>query len=598
VDVKRIAVRVEALRAKYAGRDRRAAEVRLVRAGEFEKIAPDLFSDEWPRPVIANIVENAARDFASVLAPLPAFSCSSSSMLAESARKSADKLTKIVNIYPEFSRLQVQMLGGADQYNSYGMLVTSVQPDFDHKMPFIHVESALGAYPVLNARGDVTEFARVVYRDWFDLCADYPELSLMDRSKHPGAMLGNRVQVVKWSDRERTVCYLPDFKNYVFDEFENPLGECPYVVSQRPSLDGETVYGAYDDTAWVMLAAHRLQMLTLQGVDDAVNAPLVVPMDVGDVPMGPGAVIHTSAGATAVGRARLDMPPQAFNAAELLKEETRRSAGSPEARSGSIDASVITGRGVQQLMAGWDTQISAAQLMFTDHFSRVLGKCLTMDEQFWADEDKTVRGNDNGVPYEVKYRPSRDIAGRRDVDVSYGFTAGLTPNQALVYLLQVDGAGIVSKDLVRRSLPVAVNASEEEKKIQVEQLRGSLVEAMAATAQAIPQMAAQGMDPAEILGKSAAVVQGLSKGRSIEDVMQKVFAPPKAAEAAPEAPVAPGEAEAQAGAGGAAEELMSALGGGQSGGYSPELRMLFAGADQSGAPSIRSGVSRRVPVNG
>ena len=384
----------------------------------------------------------------------------------------------------------------------------------------------------------------------------------------------------------------------MFDEFENPLGECPYVVSQRPSLDGETVRGAYDDTAWVMLAAHRLQMLTMQGVDDAVNAPLVVPMDVGDVPMGPGAVIHTSAGATAVGRARLDMPPQAFNAAELLKEETRRSAGAPEARSGSIDASVITGRGVQQLMAGWDTQVSAAQLVFTDHFSRVLGKCLAMDETFWGEEEKTVRGSDNGVPYEVKYRPVRAVGGRRDVDVSYGFTAGLTPNQALVYLLQVDGAGIVSKELIRRGLPVAVNASEEEKKIQVEQLRGSLVEAMAATAQAIPQMAAQGMDPADILAKSAAVVQGLSKGRSIEDVMEKVFAPPKAVEAAPEAPVAPGEAEAQAGAGGAAEGLMAALGGGQSGGYSPELRMLFAGADQTGAPSLRSGVSRRVPVNG
>lgn len=598
MNVERIAERVEALRARYAARDRRAGEVRLIRNGEFEKIAPELFSDDWPRPVVANIIDNAARDFAAVLAPLPVFSCTASSMLAESSRRAADKLTKIVNLYPNDSRLQVQMLNGADQYNSYGMLVTCVRPDFDKKAPYIHVESALGAYPVNNLRGDTVEFARVVYQDWIGLCADYPQLAMLDENKFRGALLGNRVRVVKWSDRDETVCYLPDFGNHVFDRFENPLGECPYVASLRPGLDCEAPRGAYDDAAWVLLAAHRLQMLTMQGVDDAVNAPLVVPMDVASVPMGPGAVLHTNTGAAAVGRARLDMPAQAFNAAELLKEETRRAAGSPEARTGSIDASVITGRGVQQLMAGWDTQVSAAQMVFTDHFSRVLGKCLAMDEKFWGDEEKSVSGMDNGVPYEIRYRPSRDIAGRRNVDVSYGFTAGLTPNQALVYLLQVDGAGIVSKDLVRRSLPVAVNAAEEEKKIQVERLRASLVDAMSATAQAIPQMVAAGVDPAEILGKSADVVSGLSRGRPIEEVMGKVFAPPKTPEGAPETPGGPGQGgEAQGGPQGAMEALAGALGGGQEGGYAPELRMLFAGADQSGSPSIRSGISRRVPTN-
>jgi hypothetical protein len=161
-DLGDIPARVDALRARYALTDSRAAEIQAVRRGDFESIAPDLFSDQFKRPVVANMIDTTARDMAAMLAPLPAFNCSASSMLNERAKKFADKRTKIARNYVENSKLSLQMADrGADNYNSYGFVVGCVEPDFKDKSPYLRIESSIGAYPVWNDRGDTVEFARV-----------------------------------------------------------------------------------------------------------------------------------------------------------------------------------------------------------------------------------------------------------------------------------------------------------------------------------------------------------------------------------------------------------------------------------------------------
>jgi hypothetical protein len=174
-----IPARVRALRARHARRDIVAGQVQEVRRGNFERIAPDLFNDVFKKPVVANMIDSAARDSAAVLAPLPAFNCSSSSMLTDTAKRFADKRTKIVNHYVECSRLGVQMLTGADQYNSYGLLVLHVKPDFDRRMPHITVENPIGAYPIWDEFGNTKELARIFMRSWYSLCADYPHLTYL-----------------------------------------------------------------------------------------------------------------------------------------------------------------------------------------------------------------------------------------------------------------------------------------------------------------------------------------------------------------------------------------------------------------------------------
>lgn len=598
-----IPARVDALRTRYAQTDAQHADIVSMRRGNFEQVAPDMFSDDWRKPIVANMIDTAARDSAAMLAPLPAFNCSASSMLNEKAKVFADKRTKIARSYVDHSDLELQMaMIGADSLVTFGMVVFAVEPCFEEHAPRIKVESALGAYAVWDRHGITKEFARVFYRDWFALRADYPEARGLDKT-HPTGVLNDKVEVVKYVSATRVITYLPKLGNYVLEDMANPMGKCYYHVERRPNPDPDGIKGAFDDVVWVQLARHRIQMLLMEGVEKSVRAPIVLPMDADNLSFGPDAVIRTQQGAGAVGRARLDMPAQAFGAVDQLKQEQREGAMSPEARSGSMDASVITGRGVQELMGGFSTQIAILQIVLKHAYKWAVATCFDMDEKLFTHRQKEIRGNDAGVPYSIKYTPAKDIDGDHTVDVSYGFAAGLDPNRALVFLLQADGAGLVSKDYVRRSLPVDLNAAEEEKKIIIEQSRQGLTLAMSALAQSIPQLAAAGQDPLPIIAKQAKFIQLLGKGKDVETAATEALAPPKPPPGA-SSPGAPSpDGSAPGGEGGPAGFNDAGLPGGLKPGLAnegpngrPDLNMLFAGMTAAGNPNLQAGVSRMTPA--
>jgi hypothetical protein len=455
---------------------------------------------------------------------------------------------------------------------------------------------------VWNDRGDTVEFARVYFRDWFSIEAEYPDLAWI-RGYYPnGIASNNMVEVVKYVSAKRCLTYLPRMGNHPLIDIPNPLGKCYYVVGRRPNAEENVIKGAYDDVVWVQLARHRIQMLLMEGIDKSVRAPIVVPPDVDDVALGPDGVIRTQGGAASVGRARLDMPNQAFSAVEQLKAEVQIGAMSPEARSGATDASVITGKGLQELAAGFSSQISIGQEVFKDFFGRLICLAFEMDEKLWPETEKEIRGNDSGVPYAIKYSARKDIDGDHTVDITYGFAAGLDPNRALVFLLQADGAGLVSKDYVRRSLPVDLNAADEERKIAVEQSRQSIILAFSALSQSIPQMAAGGMDPTPIIQQQALFITLMQKGMTIEEAALKAMTPPEPPPGASSSPAADGSGSAPGGApsgfqaeSGLPGELQSGIATEGPQGR-PDLQQLFAGLSSSGNPQLSGGVSRMNPV--
>ena len=117
----------------------------------------------------------------------------------------------------------------------------------------------------------------------------------------------------------------------------------------------------------------------------------------------------------------------------------------------------------------------------------------------------------------------------------------MNPNNATVALLQMRSDKLVSRDYVRRELPIEINVTQEEQKVDIEEMRDALRTAVAQTALAIPQMVSQGQDPTKILASFADMIKGRQKGLSIESVVEKAFAPepqPEMPEMAPQAPEA------------------------------------------------------------
>jgi hypothetical protein len=602
LDIREIASKVAALRKKHASRDTHAAEVSAVLNGNFDQVAPGLFSDEWPRPIVANRVEVMVAHASAALSPLPIVSCQSVTATSEAARDFADRRSKIANHYLKRSRVQAQMQTGSAQFYAYGLLVTAVEPDFDDMFPDVLMEHSVGFYPLWDRKGRTVAMARVFTRTCQELCAEFPDWEGdIQRSYGRGGIVppDHQIEVIKYVDAKRVCVYLSDKPEITLVDHANPVGQCTYVATLRPGVDKE-IRGKFDDLIWVQLALHAMQTYTLSAAAQAVNAPFAAPLDTTDIEIGPGAVIRSN-NPDQIRRVGMEVPQGAWIAQESLKDELEYGAITPEALGGSIDASVVTGKGVQQLMAGYSQQIAMSQEALVGHFEQVLQLCFKVDETFWPSESKAISGHAEGTPYKLTYRAGRDIAGDHTVEVQYGGIAGLDPNRGLVFLLQALGAGLVSNDYVRRHLPSDMNPADEETKIIIEQVRNSLVQGLSAYIQSIPQMEANGQDPSTILVRSANLIKELEKGRKIEDVLKELF--PEPAPAPEQDPMA----ALMAGAGGPGGE-----GGGmapngmppglkpgiatEGPGGRPPLEMLFAGTNSAGTPNLQAGVSRMSPA--
>lgn len=56
--------------------------------------------------------------------------------------------------------------------------------------------------------------------------------------------------------------------------------------------------------------------------------------------------------------------------------------------------------------------------------------------------------------------------------------AGLDPNRALVFGLQARGDKLISRDFLRRQMPFSFNATQKEEKVDAEDLRDAMKQAM------------------------------------------------------------------------------------------------------------------------
>jgi hypothetical protein len=350
-------------------------------------------------------------------------------------------------------------------------------------------------------------------------------------------------------------------------------------VIMRSSLDGEA-RGQFDDVLSVQLARARFAILQIQAAEKSIQAPIAIPQDVQELALGPDSIMR-SANPQGIRRVALDLPPGIFAESGVLERELRLGARYPESRSGNIDASVVTGRGVQALQAGFDTQIKAAQAQFARMFQELISVCFEADEKVFGGIPKTIKGTDDGTPYVLKYTPSRDIKGEYGVDVRYGIMSGMDPNRAIIALLQMRSDKLVSRDYVRREIPMDLNVTQEEQRVDIEEMRDSLRVAVAQYAQAIPALAAQGQDPSEIITRIASVIQGRQKGQSLEAVIEKAFTPEPPP--TPEMPLMAPGMEQQLPAAGAAPAPASAQPpqeqGGQApaAGQRPDIAQLLAG---------------------
>ena len=587
LSMQQVASRVNALRYRNAERDARNLDVLAVRKGKISEVYPDFFPDGVDANVVANFIDIVARDLSEVMAPLPAVNCSAANQTSDRARSFADKRTRIASNYFQHSDLAVQMYSGADWYLTYGFLPFIIELDEEAKLPRIRLENPVGSYPEFDRYGRCVAFAKRYTMTLGELCYQFPEYErqLLGEMGYKQD-LNHQLEIVRYYDKDQSIIYIPSKDNLVLSQAKNPLGKMMVVVARKPSIDGE-LRGQFDDILGIQLLRNRFALLAMEAAEKSVQAPIVLPQDVQEMQLGGDAIIRT-ANPQGVRRVELNLPQGAFTEQTILNQELRVGARYPEGRTGNINASVVTGQGVQALMGAFDTQVKSAQAIFAAALRDVITLCFCVDEMIFPQE-KTIRGVDSGSPYEVTYKPSKDIKGDYSADVRYGMLAGLNPAQGLIFMLQALGGGLISKDMAMRELPFTVNVTQELEKIEIESMRQSLLGSITALSQAIPQMAMQGQDASEVVRQIAAVIKARQKGQALEDVIETIFTPQQqqvpSAGATNQAVEQPSPAPVGAPAGGTPPQLPPQA--------PPDVMSLLSGITGSGSPTASVRTIRR-----
>jgi hypothetical protein len=604
-----VADKVSKLRMAARDRDMRNKNVRSIRSGDVDTIKPGAMPDAWSHPIVANLIDTTARDMSETMGVMPSINCNAGIITSAAAKKFSGKRTKIAHYWVQRSLLPSgKQVEWCDSYITYGMGVYCVEPDFDNKMPMIRVENPIGVYPEWDLFGRLRSYTRIWYEEAITLVAKYPMLRKLLQGNNTSGDAGwasRDIEIAKYIDGDQMILYLPSHSDWVIQQMPNPMGKVTISIGVRPGFDKE-IRGAFDDAVWVQLAKGRMALLGLEATEKTVRAPLAVPRDVQRMTFGDDAIIRTDS-PDKIRRVGLDMPQAAFQEQQNLEQELYKAVRYNEARSGSIDASIITGKGVQALMGNFNMVITTGQQVCSEALRKAIEMAFEMDEKLWPNDQKTIRGMVNGTPFEESYIPVKDIKGVHTVDITYGFAAGQDPARAIVALLQLRGDQLVSRDFVQRQLPMDIDIVQLQTQIDNEQITDAIKQGLMAYLQQIGNLASQGQDPSNLLREAAQVIKLREKGTPLHEAVLEAFTPkqPPPGQAPGQPPGGPpGPPQGPGGPGGpppGTEQsgLPQGVAPGQAGqgpGGRADLMSLLAGMSGSGQPTMSATVNRRGPA--
>lgn len=595
-----IARRVSDMRIRCYSRDQRMGQVRAIRANELDRVAPGMLADDFPKPIVSNVINVAAQYSAEQIGVMPTISCTAGVMVSDRQKKYAMRRTLIAHNYIENSRIKIAMVEASDWLNTYSFLPAIVEPHFGDAYceagPRLRFENPLGCYYDLDIYGRTRCFVKVYDSDIQTLAAKFPHVASALRN---GMSVESNTQVemvVYYSDDE-IVTYVPTRDNLVLNRVPNKFGRCPVFIAEAPKFDAEN-RGAFDDVIWIQVARAVFAQMGMAAAKKSVNAPLVVPPDVVNIPFGRDRVIRTNMGEK-IHYAAQEMSPAAWQIGEILDRDMTVGARFPEGATGKSPGSIVTGRGMEELMGTIDSKVRTYQLIIGDMLRRAVGAAFEMDEKFWPNRRRFIRIMVSGQQYEESYVPSKDIAGVYQVDVTYGMAAGMDPNRALVFLLQARGDKLISRDYALRQLPFDLNVDQVMEQIDNEEMADALKQMLAQTAMAVPALAAQGQDPADTLTKLATVIKKRESGMPLHEAILIAFATPKPAQP-PQAPDMtsgpPPTGQPPVGSPGGSQGPSAPMSGPMAGGQPDVMRLLSGLSGGSGQPQLGAQVKRTVPA--
>ncbi len=307
----------------------------------------------------------------------------------------------------------------------------------------------------------------------------------------------------------------------------------PVGFVQLDSFDG-SFRGMFDQISGSLQTKNRIVKQLLDYTDEVVYAErfskgLLNPEE----PPGPMAHFRLDPNVpdSAVGRvAPAASAPQVFQILEYLDREQRGAAGYPSARQGEISQSIASASFVASTQGQLTSTVRNVQRLLANLRTQLNTISFGLDESYLDVEKPLVRA----VGRKQTYTPRKDIAGVYRNQVLYGAAAGLDRLNADVRILQLLGAGILSKEDAREQIDFISDPRAVAGRVDYEQTQSALLQKFLAEA------------PVELLMKMLAAE---SEGKTLPEAVKLILAEQEAAAAAP--PAVPGMGAPAAAPGGA-----------------------------------------------
>lgn len=420
------------------------------------------------------------------------------------ARKRARQRTDVVSSWWDAAKMDVKLYRRARHFSGYGRFVSHVRPSGMLGAPTYELRDPLTAYPGDDATEDFTTPDCIfTYKRSGAWIADrYPDQERILAKRYDN--YENQImELVEYVDDDEWVllCRInsADARRYTgagsddatrLERIPNRIGMCPIVLGGRYGLSKPM--GQFDQLVGIYWSQAKMQALESIAVTRDIfpnvwvvgangqNPQIIQEPDglrdiKGEIRNGSIYVEQSHPGYTT---------PQSI---DRLERNARVSGRIPSEFGGEAGTNIRTGRRGDSIMSATvDFVVQEAQ--------RTIQRALTMENQLAIAIDKAYYGGTTKTVW-LGYRESRKqesydpaklwTTDRHEVAYTH---AGSDANQLTIGLLQLQGAGIMSKRSVMKKHPMVDNPEQEHDWLQVEMIESALLAA-------IGQQATQGQIP-------------------------------------------------------------------------------------------------------
>jgi hypothetical protein len=252
-------------------------------------------------------------------------------------------------------------------------------------------------------------------------------------------------------------------------------GCLPAAFVKLDTFDGE-FRGMFDQIDGSLRTKNRIVQLLMDYTDQVTYAPMVSKGLLND-DEAPGPNAHyrldPNVPDAQVGRLQpAGAAPQLFALLEYLESEQRGGTAYPNSRQGNVSQSIASASFVNSTQGQLTSVVRNIQRLLGSLREDLNGKSFSLDKEY-LDESKPLF---RSIGKKKTYKPSSDIPDRVFSKIVASATSGLDRMQGDVRVLQLLGAGLVSKETAREQIDFLPQDGEENDRIEKEMASAAMAQ--------------------------------------------------------------------------------------------------------------------------